>query len=99
MIDYYRTRKDYDYLNNEIILENHEKTPEKLAEEQFTQQEVRRAILQLPEDQQHVIIMSFIEGFPYCEIAATLNKSEGNIRVIVYRALKKMREILGKAGN
>jgi len=99
VIDYYRTKKDHAYLNNEIIMEDSEKSPEKLAEEQFTQQEIRRAILQLSEDQQQVILMSFIEGFKYSEIAAALNKSEGNIRVIVHRALKRMREILGKAGN
>ncbi|MFC2032322.1 RNA polymerase sigma factor [Chloroflexota bacterium] len=99
IIDYYRTKRNFAYLNNEIIMENPEKSPEKLAEEQFTQQEVRRAILQLSEDQQQVILMSFIEGFEYSEIAAALNKSEGNIRVIVHRALKRMREILGKAGN
>jgi len=44
-----------------------------------------------------VILMSFIEGFGYSEIAKALNKNEGNIRVIVHRALKRMREILGKA--
>jgi len=94
VIDYYRTRKDHAYLNNEIIIEDYEKSPEKLVDEQFTQQEVRRAILKLPEVQQQVILMSFIEGFEYSEIASSLNKSEGNIRVIVHRALKKMREIL-----
>ncbi len=99
VIDYYRTKKDHGYLNNEIVMEDHEKTPGQLAEEQFTQQEVRRAILRLPEDQQQVILMSFIEGFEYSEIAAALNKSEGNIRVILHRALKRIREILGKAGN
>ena len=99
VIDYYRTRKDYAYLNSEIIVEGREKSPEELAEAQFTQQEIRRAILQLPEDQQQVILMSFIEGFEYREIAAALNKSEGNIRVIVHRALKRMREILGKSGE
>ena len=99
IIDYYRTKKDYVYLNNEIIIEDHEKGPEKLIDEEFTQQEVRRVILQLPEDQQQVILMSFIEGFKYSEIAATLKKSEGNIRVIVHRALKKMREILGSTGD
>lgn len=99
VIDYYRTKKDHAYLNNKIIMEDREKSPDKLVEDQFTQQEVRRAILQLPEDQQQVILMSFIEGFEYNEIAAALNKSEGNIRVIVHRALKRMREILGRAGN
>jgi RNA polymerase sigma-70 factor (ECF subfamily) len=99
VIDYYRTKKDYAYLDNEIIVEDREGSPEKLVEAQFDQQEVRRAILQLPEEQQQVILMSFIEGFEYSEIAAALNKTEGNIRVIVHRALKKMREILGRAGN
>ncbi len=99
VIDYYRTKKDYAYLDNEIIMEDCEGSPEKLVEAKFDQQEVRRAILQLPEKQQQVILMSFIEGFGYSEIAAALNKTEGNIRVIVHRALKKMREILGRAGN
>lgn len=99
IIDFYRTKKNYAYLNDEIIMETREKSPEKLAEDQFTQQKVRRVILQLPAEQQQVIIMSFIEGFEYSEIAAALNKSEGNIRVIIHRALKKMREILGEAGD
>lgn len=98
VIDYYRTKKDYTYLNTEITMADHEKSPEKLAEAEMMQQQVRKAILQLPGDQQEVIIMSFIEGFEYHEIAKALNKSEGNIRVIVHRALKKMREIMGGAG-
>ncbi len=97
IIDYYRTKKDHAYLDNEIIMESQDSSPEKLIEAEFTQQEVRRAILKLPGDQQQVILMSFIEGFEYSEIAAALNKTEGNIRVILHRGLKKMREILGKA--
>lgn len=97
VIDYYRTKKSHSYLDNQIVMEDIDKGPEKLVEVKFTQQEVRRAILQLPEEQQQVILMSFIEGLEYSEIAAALNKSEGNIRVIVHRALKKMREVLDKA--
>lgn len=99
IIDYYRTKKDYVYLNNETSIKDHNKSPEKLVDEEFTQQEIREVILQLPEDQRQVILMSFIEGFKYSDIAATLNKSEGNIRVIVHRALRKMREILGSIGD
>jgi RNA polymerase sigma-70 factor, ECF subfamily len=99
VIDYYRTKKDHAYLNNDIDLQAGEPSPEKLLEEQFTRQAVRKAILHLPQDQQQVILMSFIEGFEYPEIAAALYKSEGHIRVIMHRALKKMREILSKTGN
>jgi RNA polymerase sigma-70 factor, ECF subfamily len=95
IIDYYRAKKDYAYLTDEIIIPDQAPGPEKLAETQFTQRAVRKAILQLPGDQQQVVIMSFIEGFEYHEIAAALNKSEGNIRVMMHRALRKMREIMG----
>ncbi|MBN1190286.1 MAG: RNA polymerase sigma factor [Dehalococcoidales bacterium] len=95
VVDYYRTKKDHAYLDNEIMIEDRGKSPEHLLDAEFTQQEIRRAILQLPGDQQQVIIMSFIEGFEYSEISAALNKSEGNIRVIMHRGLKKMRDILG----
>lgn len=97
VIDYYRTKKDFAYLNDAIIIKDPEADPELLAEASFNQQEVRRAILQLPQEQQQVILMSFIEGFEYSEIAAVLHKSEGNIRVIIHRALKKMHEIMSKA--
>jgi RNA polymerase sigma-70 factor (ECF subfamily) len=97
VIDYYRTKKHHSYLDNVIVAEDHDKGPEKLAEDKLTQQEVRRAILQLSEEQQQVILMSFIEGLEYSEIAAALNKKEGNIRVIIHRALKRIREILNKA--
>jgi RNA polymerase sigma-70 factor, ECF subfamily len=99
VIDYYRTKKDDVYLNNGLIADNNEQSPEKIVEEQFTQQEVRKAILQLPGDQQQVILMIFIEGFEYSEIATILKKNEGNIRVIVHRALKRMRDIMGKSGD
>jgi RNA polymerase sigma-70 factor, ECF subfamily len=99
VIDYYRTKKNHTYLDNDVDMGVNENSPETLVEAEFTQQEVRRAILQLPADQQQVIVMSFIEGFEYSEIAATLNKTEGNIRVIIHRGLKKMREILGKEEN
>lgn len=98
VIDYYRTKKDHAYLDDVCIVQDPGANPDQLAESRFTQQAVRRAILQLPEVQQQVILMSFIEGLEYSEIAAALGKTEGNIRVIVHRALKKMQEIIGTAG-
>ena len=38
--------------------------------------------------------MHFIDGFSYREIAKILNKSEGAVRVIQYRALNDLRHML-----
>ena len=73
--------------------------PERLAEANLSQRQIRKTILQLPDEQQQVIMMSFIEGFTYTEIASALGKSEGAIRVIQHRALKKMRSLIDKEKN
>jgi len=96
VIDFYRSKKDKVYLDSEIVANNSDFSPERAAEINFHQQQLRRVILQLPGEQQQVILMSFIEGFPCAEIAASLGKTEGAIRVIQHRALKKMRHILGE---
>ena len=94
VIDFYRSKKDKTYLDFEIASSDSHSNPERVVEMEFDQQQLRRAILRLSADQQQVILMSFIEGFSYSEIASTLGKSEGAIRVIQHRALKKMRNIL-----
>ena len=94
IIDYYRLKKDVAYLDDEWAFEDTDSSPERLAEEHVTQQQLRKVILQLPYDQQQVILMSFIEGFTYAEIASALEKREGTIRVILHRALKKMKQIM-----
>jgi RNA polymerase sigma-70 factor (ECF subfamily) len=71
-------------------------SPEQETEACFDQQQVRRAILQLPKDQQHVILLRFIEGFRNAEIASILGKNEGAIRVILHRGLVALRYILEK---
>ncbi len=68
--------------------------PEAEALAGFTRTAVRRAILQLRPEQQQVIAMRFLEHFDYAEIAATLGKSEGNVRVIQHRALAELRRRL-----
>ncbi len=71
--------------------------PQVDAEVVLNQIYVRRAIFKLKKEKQKVILMRFIDGFSYAEIAKTLNKSEGAIRVIQYRALKELRQTLTRS--
>ena len=96
VVDFYRTRKDRAYLEAEILADGPASNPEQAAEASLEQQRLQRAILKLSSDEQQVIIMRFIEGFEFSEIASVLNKKEGNVRVILHRALVKLRTILEK---
>jgi len=94
VVDFYRTKKDKTYLDAELTANDSASSPEQVAEVRFQQQQLRRAILQLRSNEQQVIMMRFIEGFQYAEIAALLGKSEGAIRVMLHRALVALRRIL-----
>jgi len=96
VVDYYRTKKDKTYLETEVMADDSALSPEQVAEAHFDQRQLRRAILQLPGDQQQVILLRFVEGFRHAEIASSLGKSEGAIRVTLHRALARLRQILEK---
>ena len=94
VIDFYRTKKDKTYLEAEVTANDLASSPERIAEARFEQQRLRRAILQLRSNEQQVIMMRFVEGFSYAEVASSLGKSEGAARVILHRALVALQRIL-----
>ncbi len=52
------------------------------------------AIAQLPEEQQQVIILRFIEGMSHAQVSRIIGKSEGACRVIQHRALTALNRLL-----
>jgi RNA polymerase sigma-70 factor (ECF subfamily) len=51
-------------------------------------------LARLPEDYRDVIVLRHIEGLPFEEVAARMERSAGAVRMLWLRALKKMREEL-----
>lgn len=60
---------------------------------------VNRLLERLPADQQQVIMLRLIEGFDYNDIAAAMGKSQGAVRVIQLRALRRLRQWLEEGGG
>jgi RNA polymerase sigma-70 factor (ECF subfamily) len=52
----------------------------------------------LSEDQRHVIILRFLEGFSVKETALIVGKSISNVKVIQNRAIAALRKALGTKG-
>ena len=97
VVDFYRTRKEKVYLELETLADDRACNPAQVAEDSSEQERLRKAIVQLRGDEQQVVILRFIEGLEYSEIASLLKKSEGNVRVILHRALVKLRKIAAQA--
>ena len=54
------------------------------------------AMESLPEDQRTALRMRYLEGLPSKQIAETLNKTDGAVRVMLTRALAKLQQELGE---
>lgn len=72
---------------------------ESLWEEDFTNNStekflIREALSQINEDQRNVIELRIIKGYSVAETAKILKKKEGTIRVLQYRGLRELSEIL-----
>ena len=76
-----------------------EEAPNRKIELVLEIDEVKEAINRLEPDQQSVIIMKFVEELSNKEIASAINKTEGAVRVIQHRALKKIKDILSEKEN
>jgi len=93
--DHFRAKKKI----NTVPLEEEQFTggeadPQNLTELRLEREHLRELIRKLKGTKQQVIIMRFIVGMEYREIARLLKKREGAVRVIQFRALKELRALL-----
>ncbi len=91
LIDYYRGRKE---LVNIEDVDHLLVSPEKLAENlniSYDTATILYALEQLPAAQQELIQLKFMGELSNQEIAKVLNKNEGNVRVMLHRAITALK--------
>jgi RNA polymerase sigma-70 factor (ECF subfamily) len=69
-------------------------SPESYCEAKLDGEEVWRAVRALDGDQRQVIVLRFMDGLSYADVARVLGKSVGAVRVAQYRALRALRRRL-----
>lgn len=96
VIDHYRTKKnhaDVDQVDEGFIKVVH--ALDKELDTAMQLENVVKALRDLTDEQQDVVIMRFMEDLSHREIARAINKSEGAVRLIQYRAIQGLKEQLG----
>jgi RNA polymerase sigma-70 factor (ECF subfamily) len=68
-----------------------EPDPADLAEQHDLYGHLNRLVAQLPQGQREAVDL-WCEGFSYRQIAEIAGHSEGNVRVLVHRAIKRLRQ-------
>jgi RNA polymerase sigma-70 factor (ECF subfamily) len=69
-----------------------------IALENLATESAMALLAQLPPPQAEVIMLRVVAGLDTDAVAQLLGKSPGNIRVMAHRGLKKLEDLLGRAG-
>ena len=97
VIDHYRRQPGH----TETPLEDNrsavaDETPGMSLDVHFNQQELRKALQDLTDDQQQVIILKFVDGLSNSEVAQILGKTEGAVKSLQHRALASLGRLMGE---
>lgn len=92
VIDHYRTGRAHGELEESLPSGEPGPQGEYLREERL--RALEGALRRLPEEQRTVVVLRFIEGMDYAQLASIVGKSQGALRVIQHRALAALRRIL-----
>jgi RNA polymerase sigma-70 factor (ECF subfamily) len=94
LIDYWRKHKE---IIDETMVANAPSNAESLEveiDQKMRVEQLQKAILQLPNEMRQVVELRFMSGLSAHETGERLGLSEANVRVIQYRALRKLRSSL-----
>lgn len=96
VIDHYRKRDRYTQVGldetADIVAEND--NPALSAELRLTSEKIRFAMRQLTDEQSEVLSLRFLEGYSIFEVSVMMNKTEGAVKALQYRAVATLRNLL-----
>lgn len=92
--DHYRKHKENFEIDENIADENQDTNPKRKLNLKLNQLKLKKAINKLPEKYQQVILLKYINEEDNATIASAIGKTEGAVRTIQFRALKKLKTLL-----
>jgi RNA polymerase sigma-70 factor (ECF subfamily) len=95
IVDHHRTKKEWLAFNDKTVIgKATNENPESIVAIHQENQVLAKAIAGLEPQMQQVLIHRFINGYSHAETADLIGLKENHVRVIQYRALKNLRQIL-----
>jgi RNA polymerase sigma-70 factor (ECF subfamily) len=98
VVDHYRLTREHVSLDTRISSKSREADPKEMAQNVLDNENLKVAISKLKKNYRQIIVLKFINELSNKEICKVLKKSEGSVRILQYRALKALRQIIDEMG-
>jgi RNA polymerase sigma-70 factor (ECF subfamily) len=99
VVDHFRRQPTQGAVSLEEKLVASIEVPTQALESEFAHHALRRALSELTDDQQQVVILKFVDGLSNLEVAQILGKTEGAVKSLQHRALASLGRALGEQGE
>lgn len=99
VVDHFRRQPTQGAVSLEEKLVASMEVPTQALESEFAHHALRRALAELTDDQQQVVILKFVDGLSNLEVAQILGKTEGAVKSLQHRALASLGRALGEQGE
>jgi len=93
LTDYWRKKRPVP-LDETLDVPDDAPPPEETLDNKMRAKKIVDAVAKLPNDMKSVVTLRFLQGQSVRDTAQALGLSEANVRVIQYRALKKLKGVL-----
>lgn len=93
MHDYWRKKKTIN-LDEGFDMVDDKPDHAEIVDKKLEVRQLTRAMSRLPSEMKSVVALRFMQGYSVKETAEALDLSQANVRVIQYRALKKLKGIM-----
>jgi len=96
VVDTYRREGRHGEVDLEAVpqMAAESQNPEETVAEALDAERLRSAIRRLTEEQAEVISLRFLEGYSIAEVARMMNRTEGAIKALQYRAVATLRTLI-----
>lgn len=94
VVDHYRMTRENVSLEYDLPDEKRESDPVDMTEQSLSHEALQLAIAKLKKKYQEVIVLYYINGLDNREIARIMSRTEGNLRILKFRALRSLRKVL-----
>lgn len=94
IVDHYRSRKDVGELDFHLKDEKRENDPILTAENSLSRSALKKAIAQLNKKYQQILLLKYIGELDNIEISKIMNRSQGSLRILKFRALQALKKVL-----
>lgn len=99
VVDAYRSQRGFEELSEDLVDESRAANPHTSAERALSVAMVRKAINKLPRVYRDILLMHYVSELSHGEVARSLWLTEGYVRILKFRALKKLELLLPKEGH